>query len=366
MIVSVAAKRALATAPPPGQTALPQLLAVAGLAAAQQEALVTLAANSTGTPAEFWTQLRTEPAFQTAGIVDKLQLTLQLGLLTGNNAPLVQALIGDGAPAAGTTTPAGAEHAYQDHHLSPGPGQHGPGSVGCPAGHAGRRPADQHPGRGTGGHPGPAGRQLRGRDHRYLAGRLPQRDGRSPGGQPAGPIPDVATRQAVGQFFANCPDFDLRSTRLSSYLAGHAGTAFTGIAAAQQAAVTDQVKRLQRAFQISVSADTMACCLTWGLDAAHLVADIPRQTFLDSFGAQLGGADTAAAVYDRAQYVNSRSLLVLAHLNDAVNGAATTATGNASNGSSAAQVQSELIKRFPDYAELFGTWTCASARTAAR
>ena len=349
VIVSVAAKRALATAPSPGQTALPQLLAIADLAPAQQEALVTLAANSTGTPADFWAQLRTEPAFQAAGIVDKLQLTLQLGLLTGNNAPLVQALIGDGAPPAGASTPTRTITSPRD-LVSMDPaawtallattvdGQ----PISVPAGVPGATPAQQAA--------------------NYAAGIIATLQAAFPNetaahlvaSQPA-LIPDAATRQAVGQFFANCPDFELRSTRLSSYLASHAGTAFTGIAAAQQPAVTDQVKRLQRALQISVSADTMAVLLDLGLDAAHLVADIPRQTFLDSFGAQLGGADTAAAVYDRAQYVNSRSLLVLAHLNDAVNGAATTATGNASNGNSAAQVQSELIKRFPDYAELFGT-----------
>jgi peptidoglycan hydrolase-like protein with peptidoglycan-binding domain len=350
-IVGVAVRRALG-APSQGQTGLSQLLGAASLPPAQQETLVTLAASSTGPPQDFWAQLRTLPGFQTPGVVEKLQLTLQLGLLTGNNAPLIQALLRDGAatspkdtgtpPTGPVTSPrdlAGMDQAAWTALLA---GQVDGQPIGVPPGVPGATPAQQAA--------------------NYVTGIVATLQAAFPNEtvahlvttQPT-LIPDAATRQAVGQFLADSPDFDLRSTRVSAYLATHAATAFAGIPAAQQPAVTDQVKRLQRALQISVSADTIATLLDLGLDAAHLVADIPRQSFLDRFGARLGGTDTATAVHERAQYINSRSLLILASINDAANGAATTATGNASNGNAPTQVQAALIKRLPDYAELFGS-----------
>lgn len=57
-----------------------------------QGPFITLYAAHQGTIQDFWSRLRQEPAFQAPGVVEDIQFTLQLGLLTFNNVPLVKAL----------------------------------------------------------------------------------------------------------------------------------------------------------------------------------------------------------------------------------------------------------------------------------
>src|SRR5579859_6991384 len=65
-------------------------------------------------------------------------------------------------------------------------------------------------------------------------------------------VADGPAREGVIRFLANCPDFDLRATRISGYLAQHAENAFAGIDPPSRGAVTAQVKRIQRAAQLGV------------------------------------------------------------------------------------------------------------------
>ena len=78
-------------------TGLGELLTAAGLAAEHQQMLIAVMAGRTGTPEQFWQQLSAEPGFQDAGTVARLQLTAQLGLLTGNHLPLIRAVLADTA-----------------------------------------------------------------------------------------------------------------------------------------------------------------------------------------------------------------------------------------------------------------------------
>ena len=71
---------------------------------------------------------------------------------------------------------------------------------------------------------------------------------------------DGATREAVSRFFTNASDFDIRSTRVSDYVAQHGDQAFVGIDADARGAVVSQVQRLQRTFLVSTSADTIVAC----------------------------------------------------------------------------------------------------------
>ncbi|HEX7568838.1 MAG TPA: peptidoglycan-binding domain-containing protein [Anaerolineaceae bacterium] len=57
-----------------------------------QDKFISLYAAHEGSIQDFWHQLRLEPNFKAPGVVEDLQLTLQLGLLTLNNVTLVQAL----------------------------------------------------------------------------------------------------------------------------------------------------------------------------------------------------------------------------------------------------------------------------------
>src|SRR5262249_56801869 len=80
----IAARQALiqpGTAQPSPAT---QVLTVAGLSAQQQQTVVQAASAGPASPKQFWQSLRTK---LDAATVSRLQLTMQLRLLTGNHVP---------------------------------------------------------------------------------------------------------------------------------------------------------------------------------------------------------------------------------------------------------------------------------------
>src|SRR5947209_14487013 len=67
-----------------------------------QEAFINLYAQHQGSIQDFWSNLHEQPEFKAPGIVEEIQFTLQLGLLTQNNVSLVAAM--QGAHQQGTIT----------------------------------------------------------------------------------------------------------------------------------------------------------------------------------------------------------------------------------------------------------------------
>jgi hypothetical protein len=316
-------------------TAVSALLGAASLSSAQQQTLVTAAMGATGTPQEFWASLPSQPGFD-AATVAHLQLTLQLGLLTGNNVPLVQALLAQRSVSSVKDLVSMDAAAWTQLLSTPIGGQ----SIPVPAGVPGATAAEQLQN---------YAQYLRGTiqsifpnetvAHLVATGAIST---------------DPTTQAAIGQFFTNSPDFDIRTTRITSYVAANGQAAFAGIPAATHPAVISELQRLQRAFQISVSADSMTTLLRLGLHAAHLVADIPPQSFTDRFADALGGTGTAEAIYQRATYVNARNVGLIVQLNDAVNGVTVPGLtgGTAVNGGSAAK--DNILQQLPDLTDLFG------------
>jgi hypothetical protein len=80
--------------------------------------------------------------------------------------------------------------------------------------------------------------------------------------------------------------------------------------------VVQQVKRLQRVYQITPSDQAMTGLLKRGVDAAFHVARYQKGMFVSSFAADLGGADQAALTYDKSVQIHNAVLNVtLAYLN---------------------------------------------------
>src|SRR5262249_31003938 len=69
-----------------------------------------------------------------------------------------------------------------------------------------------------------------------------------------------------------------------------------------------QIKRLQRVYQITPSDDSMIGLMKRGIDAAHHVARFDKDAVVRSFASELGGADQAALVHDRSVQVHSTVL----------------------------------------------------------
>ncbi len=310
------------------------LLGAASLSSTQQRTLVTAATSTTVAPQEFWAALPSQPGFD-AATVAHLQRTLQLGVLTGNNVPLVQALLARPSQSLVKDLVSMDSTAWTRLLSTPVDGQ----PIPVPAGVPGATPAEQLDNYAQ-----------------YLTGTI----------QSAFPNETVAhlvttgaistepsAQAAIGQFFANSPDFDIRTTRVTSYAAANGSTAFAGVSPAAQPMVVSELQRMQRAFAMSVDARTMQTLLQLDLHAAHLVADIPPQSFSDRFATALGGTDIAEAIYQRATYINARNVGLIAQLNDAVNGVTAPALNGGPLANSGSSAREQILQQFPDYAELF-------------
>jgi hypothetical protein len=334
-LASLAAQQVI-TATGSAPTAASALLGAASLSSAQQQTLVTAALGATGTPQEFWASLPSQPGFDTA-TVERLQLTLQLGLLTGSNVPLVQALLAQPSVSSVKDLVSMDGTAWTQLLSTPAGGQ----PVPIPAGVPGATPAEQLQNYAQ-----------------YLRSTV---QSVFPNETVAhlvatGAISTGADAQAgIGQFFTNSPDFDIRTARMTSYLAANGSTALANIPAAIQPQVISELQRMQRAFAISTGSDSMTTLLALGLDAAHLVADIPPQSFSDRFAAALGGTGTAEAIYQRATYIRNRNVGLIVQLNDALHGAtAPGLTGGAAANADGSPAAQQILQQYPDYAELFG------------
>ena len=77
-----------------------------------------------------------------------------------------------------------------------------------------------------------------------------------------------------------------------------------------------QVKRLQRVYQITPSDQALTGLMKRGIDAAYHVVRYDKDTFVQSFAADLGGADQAALTYDKSVQVHNAVLnIALSYLN---------------------------------------------------
>ncbi|HEY3132260.1 MAG TPA: neuraminidase-like domain-containing protein [Acidobacteriota bacterium] len=84
----------------------------------------------------------------------------------------------------------------------------------------------------------------------------------------------------------------------------------------------DQIKRLQRVYQITPSDQAMAGLLKRGIDAAYHVVRFEKETFVERFAPDLGGAHQAALVYDKSQQVHNATLNIAISYLTAKNGVA--------------------------------------------
>ncbi|HKO95843.1 MAG TPA: neuraminidase-like domain-containing protein [Pyrinomonadaceae bacterium] len=114
----------------------------------------------------------------------------------------------------------------------------------------------------------------------------------------------------------------------------------------------DELKKIQRTFQVSPDPETMRVLLKNNLHSAYAIANIPEKSFLRSYGEQLGGESVAFAVHQRASYINTRTEQQAMHFMEHTHGdvPAYVLDGPASMGAMAA-----IENQIPNYAELFGS-----------
>jgi hypothetical protein len=324
-----------------------------------QDAFIDRYAGHQGTLEEFWQKLRQDQAFQTEGLVEDIQFTLQLSWLTEHNIPLVQALRQNEKYKDITSErqlTRLSETDWQELILAAKDGD----TVAIPEGIPGESeeekiknyadnilsaleiayPMDyvwqgvaQAPDLDLG-----VARQVAARveipSSNFETRQFLKGDVDLPGVSPEkvkqtleklrreiNTYPDVDFRRMLteGQeaevpfsqplrdnlvrFFDNAPDFDFRTTRVDAYLKEHADKAFDRIAKEDRIAVTAQLKRLQRVFQVAPRYRQMEALLGEGLDSAYRIVTVPQKTFVNLMAGKLGGEAAAYTAYRQSMQV---------------------------------------------------------------
>jgi hypothetical protein len=131
------------------------------------------------------------------------------------------------------------------------------------------------------------------------------------------PIADANLRTGVGNFLANQPDFNIRTT--SIYTALQHPEAFKDIAEEYQEGVVDHLKTLQRVQAISPTPLAVPQLMMANHTSAFRVAQMPESTFLNMHSEVLG-EDTARQVYTNAINTHIRNENALITTRDALKG----------------------------------------------
>jgi ABC toxin N-terminal region/Neuraminidase-like domain/Putative peptidoglycan binding domain len=120
----------------------------------------------------------------------------------------------------------------------------------------------------------------------------------------AGDLP-VDNANAVHQFLTqHLGKFEISTQPVAQYIARNKLSVDDG--------VVSQVKRLQRVYQMTTSDPAMGVLLKNSLDAAYHVVKLDQQTFLKTYGHDLGGDDEAASIYRRSVQIHGLVLNVAA------------------------------------------------------
>jgi hypothetical protein len=291
-------------------------------------------ANFNGPIQDFWTQLGGDAEFK--AVVGELQLTLQLGLLTLNNAPLVTALRASFQPKSPRDltklSVADLTQAITSKNIS------------VPDAIPGATPTEKV--------------------SNYANGMLGVLQGAFPTDYVAQGIAQLAAKSqnavdlGVSQFLKNSPDFNFGTTNIDAYVNGNRATALQNIAAAQQITVINELKAYQRLFRVSTDFQTINTLKGAGFRSAYSIAMTPQPVFMRKVGNQLGGDSQAATIYAGAHHIIGAALSVFGTIRNALDGVSPMVTGNV-----AGQVQATLkAAGIPSWQTLFGSLSYCSCQ----
>ena len=116
-------------------------------------------------------------------------------------------------------------------------------------------------------------------------------------------------RRDVARVLDARPDLDLVEVPLNRFLQENPQV-FDGITDVE--AVRNHLKKTQRVLRVSRNPEHAESLLAGGLESAHAIASLPAEAFAEQFAAQLGGPDQAHAYHQRAVQVNESVLGVVA------------------------------------------------------
>ena len=266
--------------------------------------------NHAGPIADFWRRLAETPDLKDR--IPDLQLTVQLGALTGNHPPLVRELQrrlqnnGDAVASVGwfdrfasllRRTERGSERSRlvalaalaEDGWLEILTADRDDGRIGAPPGVPGKDQAEQE------------------RNYAKALARMVEDTLPTAFVTERLRADDVPGRDHLLTFLTTNPEFNVRTTRLEPYLADHPD-AFGGIA--DVAAARAHIKAFQRVYKLAPRYEHASLLLKAGLDSAHRITRMGRNAFRRHYARPLGGNAHADSVYGNASTARETALTI--------------------------------------------------------
>ncbi|TKC98605.1 neuraminidase-like domain-containing protein [Polyangium fumosum] len=284
-ILAALHKAAVQLAFEPAETgiSLGDLLAIVLPARDAQEALVSAYLKYEGPVDGFWQGLREHPTFKEEGLVDRVQLALQLATLSRQHLPLVRALDESRRSGKWSSLADLAKLAVPDWLALLEKGIDG-APIGAPPDMPGADDKEKS-----------ANYALLLTD--TLANSLPT-------AALAGQLQGKAD-QDLALFFSKNPDFEIGKTQVRSYLQEKPG-ALDGLSSPKTA--TANLEALERLFKVTPNPTEMNTLFSAGIHSAQSIQKLGKPAFIKSYSQVLGGQSKAESLFQKAQQITSGAL----------------------------------------------------------
>jgi hypothetical protein len=316
----LAIKEALAQPRDPQASTLGLLLRAMGIPRSKQEKLVRAYVRHEGPIEGYWKAIRTRREFADLSDqeVDRIQLGLQLGVVTQNHVPMVRALLQEGVATARDL----AKITKKD-WLRLIMQRQGNNAVGVPA--------DLEAAGMTAG-------QYADQLHAAVEDAYPT-------AMLAGQLDGLPNGQLLAQFFDSNPTYEMRDTPVAAFLRENP-QALKGIKD-PGGLVISSLKRIERVYKLAprgAKVDTIKQLVADGLDSAQKIRTMGQAAFLRNYEPKFG-AEGARSVFLRANNASATATVLLANYGAMFN---TTPM-------SALPALPDSINAFPDWKSLFGS-----------
>jgi len=153
----------------------------------------------------------------------------------------------------------------------------------------------------------------------------------------------------LNKFLNSHKDFDFRSTQIHKYVEENKAS----LEPSTLDALAKELMELQRLFQVSSSPAVLKVLRENKLTSAYAIAHIPRKNFINTYGVALGGADIAAGVHNRGQFLAKRAEMNAMVINDASWNTATPET--VFSAAKSGEIEKVLEEKISNYKNLFGS-----------
>jgi len=304
-------------------SALGGLLSTVMIGRDKQEAFLTAYLQHEGPITSFWKAMRANPQFGD-NLVDHLQDSIRMAMLTNNHLPLVREL--QRLQQTGTFTSfrdlAGLTEedwlGLINKQVDGRPISVSPNTPGANDGEKARNYARTISNMIQEAYPTAA-----------IAGRIK----RNPGG--------VLYKEHLVKFFDKNPDFEFGSANIDKYLTEKAVLD----AGMNRNLLREDLSMMQRLFKIAPSVRNIETLASNGFDSASRIAQMSKPSFVQQYSAPLGGAANAARIYERAALSSSMAVTVFARYAATMNSLSLPVLTD----------QPSEVTEIPDWTTLFGS-----------